>query len=66
MVWVELLIYFEPESNKNRVGKRKVICEIFSEAEMLRPIKIYLFEISWVTVEVSRGHFLLHREFMGL
>ena len=38
MLWVELIMYFNPERNKNIIKKRKVEFELFSGSEIPRPI----------------------------
>ena len=65
MLWMELILFFQPERNKNRVGTGNVKFEVFSWTEMSKAIITYLFETSLIIVEASRKRFLLHWEVKG-
>ena len=60
MLWVELIMFFQPERNKNRVIKRKVKYKISSGAQKPRQFITYLLDTSWITLEVPKERFLLY------
>ena len=59
MLWVELIMFFQPERNKNRVRTGKVKYEIFSGAGKPGQVITFLLQSSRITVELSRKRFLL-------
>ena len=65
MLWVELKMLYQPERNTKQSNDRKGQTLIFSGAELPRPIKSYILETSWITIEVKRKHFFLYLEVMG-
>ena len=57
MLWIELVMFFNPNVIYNRVRKRNVKYDAFFGAEIPKPIITFLLETSWTTSEVSRKRY---------
>ena len=53
MLWVDLILFFQPDRNKKRKKTGEVTYERFSGAEMPMSFVTYLIETLWMNVEVS-------------